>query len=80
MAAKVGGIGANRERPAEFFYDNLMMSVPLLHESWRRGIAKFVALDPPCIPEICADSLSGRVALGRVPGRDHMPPTGWPKK
>ncbi len=48
MAAKVGGIGANRERPAEFFYDNLMMSVPLLHESWRRGVAKFVALGTIC--------------------------------
>ena len=43
LAAKVGGIGANRARPAEFFYDNLMMSVPLLHESWRAGVAKFVA-------------------------------------
>jgi len=33
LAARVGGIGANREHPAEFFYDNSMMSVPLLHES-----------------------------------------------
>src|SRR4051812_12113717 len=30
LAARVGGIGANRAHPAEFFYDNLMMSVPLL--------------------------------------------------
>ena len=44
LAARVGGIGANREHPAEFFYDNLMMSVPLLHESWVAGIEKFVAL------------------------------------
>lgn len=28
LAARVGGIGANREHPAEFFYDNLMMGVP----------------------------------------------------
>ena len=48
LAAKVGGIGANRARPAEFFYDNLMMSVPLLHESWRAGIAKFVAIGTIC--------------------------------
>src|SRR6266568_4312462 len=30
LAAVVGGIGANRERPAEFFYDNLIMGVQLL--------------------------------------------------
>ncbi len=48
LAAKVGGIGANRARPAEFFYDNLMMSVPLLHESWRAGVAKFVAIGTIC--------------------------------
>lgn len=48
LAARVGGIGANREHPAEFFYDNLMMSVPLLHESWAAGVGKFVALGTIC--------------------------------
>lgn len=48
LAARVGGIGANRARPAEFFYDNLMMSSPLLHESWRAGVAKFVAIGTVC--------------------------------
>jgi len=48
LAARVGGIGANREHPAEFFYDNLMMSVPLLHESWAAGVRKFVALGTIC--------------------------------
>ncbi len=48
MAAHVGGIGANRARPAEFFYDNLMMSAPMLHESWRAGVAKFVAIGTIC--------------------------------
>jgi len=48
LAARVGGIGANREHPAEFFYDNLMMSVPLLHESWASGVEKFVALGTIC--------------------------------
>jgi len=38
LAARVGGIGANRAYPAEFFYDNLMMSVPLFHESWKFGL------------------------------------------
>ena len=44
LAAHVGGIGANRAKPAEFFYDNLMMGVPLLHESWRAGVEKFIAI------------------------------------
>ena len=48
LAAHVGGIGANREHPAEFFYDNLMMGVQLIHESWKRGIEKFVALGTVC--------------------------------
>jgi GDP-L-fucose synthase len=48
LAARVGGIGANREHPAEFFHDNLMMGVPLLHESWATGVAKFVALGTIC--------------------------------
>jgi GDP-L-fucose synthase len=48
LAARVGGIGANREHPADFFYDNLMMGAQLLHESWRAGVAKFVALGTVC--------------------------------
>lgn len=48
LAANVGGIGANREHPAEFFYDNLMMGVQLIHESWKRGIEKMVAIGTIC--------------------------------
>src|ERR1043166_7310825 len=48
LAAVVGGIGANRERPAEFFYDNLMMGAHLFHEAWRAGIPKFVAIGTIC--------------------------------
>jgi len=48
LAARVGGIGANRAHPAEYFYDNLMMGVPLLHEAWRAGVSKFVAIGTVC--------------------------------
>ena len=48
LAAIVGGIGANRARPAEFFYDNLMMGTQLLHESWRAGVKKFVTIGTVC--------------------------------
>jgi len=48
LAAHVGGIGANRERPAEFFYDNLMMGAQLMHQAWKRGVGKFVAIGTVC--------------------------------
>jgi len=48
LAAHVGGIGANRLHPAEFFYDNLMMSTELMHQSWRRGVEKYTALGTVC--------------------------------
>jgi GDP-L-fucose synthase len=48
LAAHVGGIGANQEKPAEFFYDNLMMGVQLLHQAYERGIEKFVAIGTVC--------------------------------
>jgi len=48
LAARVGGIGANRAHPAEYFYDNLMMGVQLLHESWKSGVKKFVAIGTVC--------------------------------
>src|SRR5437867_5269935 len=48
LAARVGGIGANRAHPADFFYDNLMMSTQLFHESWQAGVEKFVGLGTVC--------------------------------
>jgi GDP-L-fucose synthase len=48
IAGSVGGIGANRAHPAEFFYDNLMMGVHLLHESWQAQVPKFVAIGTIC--------------------------------
>jgi len=48
LAARVGGIGANRANPATFFYDNLMMGAQLMHESYLRGVPKFVAIGTVC--------------------------------
>ena len=48
LAAKVGGIGANREKPGEFFYDNLMMGVQLIEQGRRVGLEKFVAIGTVC--------------------------------
>ncbi|MCA9962278.1 MAG: GDP-L-fucose synthase [Anaerolineales bacterium] len=48
LAARVGGIGANRANPATFFYDNLMMGAQLMHESYLRRVPKFVAIGTVC--------------------------------
>jgi len=48
LAAKVGGIGANRENPGSFFYENLMMGVQLMEEGRLYGLGKFVALGTIC--------------------------------
>ncbi|NQT33524.1 MAG: GDP-L-fucose synthase [Candidatus Omnitrophica bacterium] len=48
LAAKVGGIGANREKPGEFFYNNLMMGVQLMEVGRQVGLEKFMALGTIC--------------------------------
>ena len=48
LAAQVGGIEANRQFPAEFFYNNLMMGVQLMHQAWQTGVNKFVAIGTIC--------------------------------
>jgi GDP-L-fucose synthase len=48
LAARVGGIGANRDHPGSFFYDNLMMGAQLMHQAYLRGIPKLVAVGTVC--------------------------------
>lgn len=48
LAAVVGGIGANRENPARFFYDNAIMGIQLMHEAYLRKLEKFIALGTIC--------------------------------
>lgn len=48
LAAVVGGIGANRENPGRFFYDNLMMGAQMMEQGRLSGIEKFVALGTVC--------------------------------
>ncbi|MFN6513828.1 MAG: GDP-L-fucose synthase family protein [Nostoc sp. CreGUA01] len=49
LAAHVGGIGLNQQKPAELFYDNLIMGSQLIHAAYQAGVEKFV-----CIGTICA--------------------------
>ncbi len=48
LAARVGGIGANRANPGKFFYDNLMMGVQMMEVGRQVGIEKFVAIGTIC--------------------------------
>jgi GDP-L-fucose synthase len=48
LAANVGGIGANREHPANFFYDNLMMGVEMMHQAYKNDVGKFTAIGTVC--------------------------------
>ncbi|MGB3207495.1 MAG: GDP-L-fucose synthase [Crinalium sp.] len=49
LAAHVGGIGLNQAKPAELFYDNLIMGTQLIHAAYQAGVEKFV-----CVGTICA--------------------------
>jgi GDP-L-fucose synthase len=49
LAAHVGGIGLNQAKPAELFYDNLMMGAQLIHAAYEARVQKFV-----CVGTICA--------------------------
>jgi len=48
LAAVVGGIGANRENPGRYFYENAVMGIMLMEEARRRGVEKFVAVGTIC--------------------------------
>ncbi len=48
LAAVVGGIGANRDNPGRFFYENAVMGIELMEQSRRTGVDKFVQIGTVC--------------------------------
>ena len=48
LAARVGGIEANRQNPGRFFYENLMMGAQVMEEARLAGVRKFVAIGTIC--------------------------------
>src|SRR5664279_3280796 len=48
LAAVVGGIGANRENPGRFFYDNAIMGIQLIEQARQTGVGKFVVIGTVC--------------------------------
>ncbi len=81
LAANVGGIGANREHPAEFFYDNLMMGVELMHQAWGRGVGQIRGdWHGVCLSQIHASPLQGRRFVDGLSRRDQRSIWLWPRR
>jgi GDP-L-fucose synthase len=70
LAGLVGGIGANKAFPADFFYRNLMMGVLMLHWSWKTRVQKFV----------CAGAGCGYPERAEMPLREETFWDGFPQK
>jgi GDP-L-fucose synthase len=68
LAAQVGGIGANREHPAEF-YNNLMMGVQLMHRAWKPVWEKWQSVLFALIPSLRLSHLMKPI-LGWLSGRN----------
>lgn len=63
-AAKVGGILANNQRPAEFIYENLQIQNHLIHEAWKAGVKKLLFLGSSCIyPKLAPQPLKEEYLL-----------------
>lgn len=62
-AARVGGIHANNNFPAEFIYENLMVEANVIHEAWRMGVKKLLFLGSSCIYPKLADQPMAESAL-----------------
>ncbi|MCU7836114.1 MAG: GDP-L-fucose synthase [gamma proteobacterium symbiont of Taylorina sp.] len=66
-AAKVGGIHANNEYPAEFIYQNMMMEANIVHEAWLAGVNKLLFLGSSCIyPKFARQPMSESELLSGV--------------
>ena len=74
LAAVVGGIGANRENPGRFFYENLMMGAQLMEQSRRFGVRKFVTVGTVCsYPKFTPVPFREERSLERLSGGDERP-------
>jgi len=62
-AAKVGGILANNQFPAEFIYKNLMIEANVIHEAWASGVKRLLFLGSSCIYPKLADQPISEDAL-----------------
>ena len=74
LAAVVGGIGANRENPGRFFYENAIMGIQLMEQARLAGVEKFVTdRHRLLVPEVHAGAVPRGRPLERLPGGDQRP-------
>jgi GDP-L-fucose synthase len=74
LAGLVGGIGANKAKPADFFYQNLMMGTHIVHQSWQAGVSTFVAAGAGCgYPELAPMPLNENSFWNGFPQRESAP-------
>lgn len=74
LAGYVGGIGANRTYPADFFYRNLMMGALVLHNAWKSGARKVVAAGAGCgYPEFAPQPIKESDYWNGYPQDDSAP-------
>ena len=73
LAARVGGIGANRENPGAFFFENVMMGVQLIEECRLPTCPRSSPWAPSGVPEAHARPVQRGGALGRLSRGDERP-------
>ncbi|MFH1478137.1 MAG: NAD-dependent epimerase/dehydratase family protein [Verrucomicrobiota bacterium] len=74
LAGLVGGILPNRERPAEFFYQNLMIGTLMMHYAWKSGVKRFVAAGAGCgYPEFAPKPLREADLWSGFPQKESAP-------
>lgn len=74
LAGLVGGILPNKERPAEFFYTNILVGTFMLHYSWKYGAKKFVAAGAGCgYPEFAPIPLKEESFWDGLPQKESAP-------
>ena len=80
LAAKVGGIGANRRLPGTFFRDNMAMGLNVLEEARRAGTPKVVVAGTICATPSSPPSRSAKTTSGTATPRRPTPLTASPRR
>ena len=79
-AAVVGGIGANRENPGRFFYENAIMGIQLMEQARLAGVEKFVQIGTVCsYPKFTPVPFSEDDLWNGYP-EETTPRTAWPRR
>lgn len=74
LAGLVGGILANKERPADFFYKNLMMGTLVMHHAWKNKVTKFIGAGAGCgYPEFASMPLQEADLWAGAPQKESAP-------